>query len=216
MAQLNTNMNERGMNSRKRRSIKHSTHIDMTPMVDLMSLLITFFMLTTAFSKSKIMEIILPEPPEPVGTNSFSPGPRTLNLVLSGGNRIYYYIGVPPENESDMLASASKLQKLDFSKDGLRKTLLNLNILLFEKIDSLNSAYLAGEMKITNDSLSNIVRDFKKKDRKGPIVMIKADKTAKYRNIVDVIDEMQICNIARYAIVDPNEFELKLINNAPF
>ena len=41
---------------------KHAPHIDMTPMVDLMCLLITFFMLTTAFSKSKIMEIILPEP----------------------------------------------------------------------------------------------------------------------------------------------------------
>lgn len=216
MAQLNTNMNERGINSRKRRSKKHSIHIDMTPMVDLMSLLITFFMLTTAFSKSKIMEIILPEPTGPVGTNSVSPGSRTLNLLLSGGNKIYYYIGVPPENESDLNTSASKLQKLDFSKDGLRKTLLNLNILLFEKVDSLNSAYLAGEMKITNDSLSKIVKDFKKKDRKGPIVMIKADKTAKYRNIVDVIDEMQICNIARYAIVDPNEYELKLINNAPF
>jgi biopolymer transport protein ExbD len=216
MAQLNTNITERGISSRKRRSKKHPTHIDMTPMVDLMSLLITFFMLTTAFSKTKIMEIILPEPSGPVGTNSFSPGSRTLNLLLSGDNKIYYYIGVPPENEHDLSASAAKLQKLDFSKDGLRKTLLNLNILLYAKVDSLNEAYISGKMKISNDSLSKIVRDFKKKDRIGPIVMIKADKTAKYRNIVDVIDEMQICNIARYAIVDPNEYELKLINNAPF
>jgi biopolymer transport protein ExbD len=45
----------------KKRSKKHAPHIDMTPMVDLMCLLITFFMLTTAFSKSKVMEINLPE-----------------------------------------------------------------------------------------------------------------------------------------------------------
>ena len=45
----------------KKKAKKHAPHIDMTPMVDLMCLLITFFMLTTAFSKAKIMEINLPE-----------------------------------------------------------------------------------------------------------------------------------------------------------
>ena len=45
----------------KRKAKKFSTHIDMTPMVDLMCLLITFFMLTTAFAKPKAMEITMPE-----------------------------------------------------------------------------------------------------------------------------------------------------------
>ena len=45
----------------KKKAKKHAPHIDMTPMVDLMCLLITFFMLTTAFSKAKVMEINLPE-----------------------------------------------------------------------------------------------------------------------------------------------------------
>lgn len=52
---------EKGAKGAKKRAKKHSTHIDMTPMVDLMCLLITFFMLTTAFSKPKVMEIVLPE-----------------------------------------------------------------------------------------------------------------------------------------------------------
>ena len=38
----------------KKKAKKHAPHIDMTPMVDLMCLLITFFMLTTAFSKAKV------------------------------------------------------------------------------------------------------------------------------------------------------------------
>ena len=52
---------EKGGKGGKKRPKKHSTNIDMTPMVDLMCLLITFFMLTTAFSKPKVMEIVLPE-----------------------------------------------------------------------------------------------------------------------------------------------------------
>lgn len=52
---------EKGKSGGKKRPKKHLPHIDMTPMVDLMMLLITFFMLTTAFTKSKVMEIVLPE-----------------------------------------------------------------------------------------------------------------------------------------------------------
>ena len=52
---------EKGKKGGKRRPKKHGTRIDMTPMVDLMCLLITFFMLTTAFSKAKVMVITMPE-----------------------------------------------------------------------------------------------------------------------------------------------------------
>jgi biopolymer transport protein ExbD len=54
-----------GKKKGKRRAKKHSTHIDMTPMVDLACLLLTFFMLTTAFSKPKAMEIVLPDKDQP-------------------------------------------------------------------------------------------------------------------------------------------------------
>ena len=52
---------EKGKKGGKRRPKKHGTRIDMTPMVDLMCLLITFFMLTTAFSKAKVMVITMPD-----------------------------------------------------------------------------------------------------------------------------------------------------------
>ena len=79
----------------KKRPKKHSTNIDMTPMVDLMCLLITFFMLTTAFAKPKVMEITMPEPPDP--TKSQPPitisDKRTVNVLITGDDKIYYYTG---------------------------------------------------------------------------------------------------------------------------
>ncbi len=48
-------------------------------------------------------------------------------------------------------------------------------------------------------------------DTKGPVVLIKAAENVKYKNIVDIIDEMAICNIARYALVDINAVEKKMV-----
>jgi biopolymer transport protein ExbD len=201
----------------KRRAKKHSTHIDMTPMVDLMSLLITFFMLTTAFNKPKIMEIILPDKDVVQDT---SKGPeieakRTLNLILADNNRVYYYIGKPPMNDKDVAASTGKLFETNYGPDGIRKTVLKMNMLLYERVDTATQDVITGKSNISQDSLIALIRIFKKQDKKGPIVMIKADKKVRYRNIVDVIDEMAICNVARYAIVDMNEYEKKMLDAAP-
>jgi biopolymer transport protein ExbD len=208
-----------GKSHGKKRAKKHSTHIDMTPMVDLMSLLITFFMLTTAFSKPKVMEIILPEK-DPIENNENEDqaefiGSRTLNLILSGDDKVYYYVGKPPMNDEDVATIQTKFQKTDYSKDGIRKIVLKMNMLLYEKVDSATQNVITGKSKISQDSLLSLIKNFKKTDKKGPLVMIKADKKAKYKNIVDVIDEMSICNVARYAIVDINKYEEKLIILAP-
>lgn len=211
MAEIYTNSESGNRVYVKKRPKRHSTHIDMTPMVDLMSLLITFFMLTTAFSKAKIMEIILPEKDTSNHTSIDIPAPRTLNLILSGDNTVYYYLGKPPLNSNDVVASIGRLHKTDYSKDGIRKLVLKRNILLYEKIDSLNHGVIAGKSKISQDSMQNTIKLYKKQDNDGPIVLIKADKKAKYRNLVDAIDEMVICNVARYAVVEPNEYELKLV-----
>jgi hypothetical protein len=45
----------------------------------------------------------------------------------------------------------------------------------------------------------------------GPIVLIKATEKVKYKNVVDIIDEMAICNIARYSLTEMNSFEEKLL-----
>ena len=48
----------------------------------------------------------------------------------------------------------------------------------------------------------------------GPIVLIKATEKVKYKNMVDIIDEMAICNIARYSLTEMNSFEEKLLAKA--
>lgn len=200
---------------RKKRAIKHSTHIDMTPMVDLMSLLITFFMLTTAFARPKIMEIVLPQDDTSNTSQTPIPSARTLNLLLSGNNKLYYYIGKPPVSDAELEFSPLRLVKTNYGNKGIRKILLQKNILLYEKIDSMYKEIITGNMNVEKDSLLSLIRLYKKKDRHGPIVLIKAHKSAKYRNIVDVIDEMAICNVARYAVVDMNYYEQKMLETAP-
>ena len=215
MAEINPNNNVNNKSKGKRRAKKLSTHIDMTPMVDLMSLLITFFMLTLAFSKPKVMEIVLPDDRGGPGDSIKYPVHRVINLLLSENDKIYYYTGMPPASENDLKASGDRLQAINYGPDGLRKLLLIRNMILFEKVDSLTRDFISGKTKISQDSLLQLIRASKRKDKIGPIVLIKASKKAKYRNIVDVIDEMQICNVARYAIVDPSEYELKLLANTP-
>lgn len=192
----------------KRRPKKGSTHIDMTPMVDLMCLLITFFMLTTAFSKPKVMEIVLPDkikkdqkvdPPKIADS-------RTLNIILGPDDIVYWYPGKPEVTKP--------LQKTDFSATGIRQVLLDRNLALFKKIDQFQKDVIAGKINIKQDSLRSAIRQLKNDDDTGPIVLIKFYKTAKYKDLVDIIDEMSIVGIARYIITDINWIEESMVETA--
>src|SRR6185295_10075646 len=88
---------------KKLRAKKSSTHIDMTPMVDLAFLLLTFFMLTTTFSKPKRMDITMPtkDKPPPDQATKF-PESQTMSILLGEKNKIIWYMGredaeKPPE-----------------------------------------------------------------------------------------------------------------------
>lgn len=194
----------------KKKPKKHSTHIDMTPMVDLMCLLITFFMLTTAFSKPKVMEIVLPEkirknekvePPKIADS-------RTLNIVLGPNDKVYWYPG-----KADP-AALVPLQETDFSATGIRQILLDRNRALFLKIEQFQQDVITGKLEIKQDSLQSAIRQLKKDDDTGPIVLIKFYKKAKYKNLVDIIDEMSIVGIARYIITDINWIEEGMVERA--
>lgn len=52
-----------------------------------------------------------------------------------------------------------------------------------------------------------------KAEKKALIVLIKADDNSTYKNLVDILDEMSICNIGRYAIVDITPSEIEMIKN---
>jgi biopolymer transport protein ExbD len=191
----------------KRKAKKFSTHIDMTPMVDLMCLLITFFMLTTAFSKPKAMEITMPEKKN--DKNEKAPeisADRTLNVIISGNDKIYYYFGV-----ADPKKPLPELIETNYSKDGIRKVLLKRNKIVFKAVSELRDKVLKGELVMQDSTLNRKIKELKKSDKNAPIVLIKADEKAKYKNLVDIIDEMAITNVANYAIVDITPPELQMM-----
>ena len=196
----------------KKKAKTHVPHIDMTPMVDLMCLLIIFFMLTTAFSKAKIMEIVLPEKiKDPNAIPPKIPGSRTLNILLGPDNKIYWYPGLVKTEDFKNLPPVSEI---DFGPTGIRRLLLDRNIALFKKIDAFNNDVLTGKIVMKQDSVQNAIKKLKTDDDTGPIVLIKAYKKANYGNFVDILDEMNICGIARYTFVDIAWYEEKMVEAA--
>lgn len=197
----------------KKKATKGVARVDMTPMVDLMCLLITFFMLTTAFSKPKIMEIVLPEKLKDKDKKQDAPRiakSRTINLILGPENKIYWYNGLVEDPKNP-----PPLQVADFSggPTGIRELLLDRNRALFKKIDQFKTDVTAGKINIPRDSIQPAIRKLKSVDDTGPIVLIKAYKTANYGNFVDILDEMSIIGIARYAFVDINWIEEKMVES---
>jgi biopolymer transport protein ExbD len=193
----------------KKKPKKGDARVDMTPMVDLMSLLITFFMLTAAFSKPKVMEIVLPEK---VRKNEKVEPPkiaesRTLNIILGPDDKVFWY---PGKADPDVTV----LQETDFSADGIRQVLLDRNRALFRKIDQFEKDVIAGKIDIKQDSMRSAISQLKKDDDTGPIVLIKAYKTSKYKNFVDIIDEMSIVGLARYTFTEIDWIEEGLVVNA--
>src|SRR4030095_1980948 len=75
---------------------KRSTRVDLTPMVDLGFLLITFFIFTTAMSKPTGLKIILPKS-VPDSIKIKTPESGALTILLAGEGRIYYYEGADPQ-----------------------------------------------------------------------------------------------------------------------
>jgi biopolymer transport protein ExbD len=204
---------EKGKKGGKRKPKKHSTSIDMTPMVDLMCLLITFFMLTTAFAKAKVMVITMPEKNNDIKDQNQPQisAFRTYNILLTGDDQVYYYIGVADPKKPPL----PTLIKSDFSKDGIRKVLLEKNKDLFKKIAEYRDMRLTGKLIVADSTADNEIKRMKKEDSKGPIVLIKADDKAKYKDIVNIIDEMAICNIASYVVVEMSPVEKQMLNPAP-
>lgn len=186
---------------------KLSTRVDFTPMVDLGFLLITFFMLTTSLNKPKTMELNMP-----VKDDTAEPTPvkvsQTVTVLLTGNNQVMYYFSDP------VTLNPMTPQITDYSAGGIRPMLLRENRKRVPNIDSVQ--VYKDLFKINKMSESNMKANIArlKSDKEGLIVIIKADDNANFSNIVDILDEMLICNIGRYAIVDISEPEKELIKSS--
>lgn len=198
-----------GKKGGKKKLKRRVVNIDMTPMVDLMCLLITFFMLTTAFSKPKVMEIVLPEKIKKDKDKVDAPKIakwRTLNVILGPENKVLWYTGAVDDPKNP-----PPLQVTDFSPTGIRALLLERNRALFKKIEQFNNDIISGKIVIPRDSIEAQIGKLKRDDDTGPIVLIKAHKGANYGNFVDILDEMSIIGIARYTFVDISWIEEQMV-----
>jgi len=210
MADVNTgDSGGGGGKHQKRRAKKMSTRIDMTPMVDLAFLLLTFFVLTSTFNKAKTMEINFPA--DPKDEKERQKVNNALTFLMTNDNKLYYYEGefYPKANKDGK--PETQIKKSDFSKDGLRKVLLERNKPTREALAKLEDKFKKKEL--VDSTYKRMVRDEKSK-KDALTVLLKADDKATYKNMIDLIDELNITQVGKYAVVDLMPAELELIKAA--
>ncbi|HMI06026.1 MAG TPA: biopolymer transporter ExbD [Flavobacterium sp.] len=188
MAELNTGDGGGKKGSKKVRSKKGNNKVDLTAMVDLAFLLITFFMLTTTLSKPQSMNLGLPDkdPDKDKNKDVKVDENRTMTILLGDNNKLVRYVGLLATP-----VSGGAPKDFVYGKDGIRKELL---------------------------SRKEAVLQYTGNKDKGMIVIIKPSKKSNYRNLVDILDEMAIVNVPTYAIVNdftPEETKLLGENAAP-
>ena len=203
MAEIQENNSGKGKEGKGKQK-KMTIRVDFTPMVDMNMLLITFFMLCTSLSKPQTMEISMPTKDTQEDMQTKVAASRAITLLLGEDDKVYYYLGEP--NYQDY----TSLKETTYTPDGLRAVLLARNANVVARINELNKKKLDGE--ITEEEFKTQSTEIKK-DENAPIVSIKGTDESTYKNLIDALDERQICNISRYAIVPIAEGDLWLIKN---
>ena len=203
MAEIQENNSGKGKEGKGKQK-KMTIRVDFTPMVDMNMLLITFFMLCTSLSKPQTMEISMPTKDTQEDMQTKVAASRAITLLLGEDDKVYYYLGEP--NYQDY----TSLKETTYTPDGLRAVLLARNANVVARINELKKKKLDGE--ITEEEFKTQSTEIKK-DENAPVVSIKGTDESTYKNLIDALDEMQICNISRYAIVPIAEGDLWLIKN---
>ena len=189
----------------KKRAKKQSTRIDMTPMVDLAFLLLTFFVLTATFSKPKSMELTFPVPPDNIVDQP--PIKKGITFLLSKDDRIFYYEGEFKPTDSEK-GPKTTLSELNFSQESLRKYLLEKNKEMQDQVKDLIAKHDKGQLPDT--TFKRMVRE-RKADKDSYTYLIKTDDQATYKNVIDVIDELNYNVVGKYVMVDILKPELDLV-----
>jgi len=155
-----------------KRSKKRSTRVDLTPMVDLGFLLITFFIFTTTLTEPRTMRLYLPAdgPPTEYGVST------TLTVIPISGNKVFYYHGD--------LAQAIALHQ--YGTTNLSVT-GGIGDVIRQKQQALDKS---GHFTAKNLTF-----------------IIKPDASAKYKTIVDALDEITINDLKHYAFTDLEKVE---------
>ena len=174
---------------------KMNARVDFTPMVDMIMLLVTFFMLCTTLLKPQTMQISMPSDKDDIKDEqrSQAKASESITILVAGDNRLFYYRGKTEE-------AAQNLKETQYGGNGIRKVLKEMNVAALAKVDQLKKEFETLDIneeskKEYNDRLSEI------KSGKGtPTVIIKAADEATFDNLISVLDEMNICSIGKYVI----------------
>jgi len=192
----------------KKRAKKQSTRIDMTPMVDLAFLLLTFFVLTATFSKPKSMELTFPAPPPP--DQKPDEVKKGITFLLTKDDRIFYYEG-QFRAETDDKGPKTTISELSFSQTGnqsLHKFLLDKNKEMQDQIKALTKQF--ENKQLADTTYKRMVRQ-RKADKESYTYLIKTDDKATYKNVIDVIDELNINVVGKYVMVDIMKPEMDMV-----
>jgi biopolymer transport protein ExbD len=177
MAQLDTSSGGGKKGPGVKKAKKLSTRIDLTPMVDLGFLLITFFIFTTTMSKPKAMSLVMPVDKDEIKKEEQNKvkASTALTALLSKDHRVYYYYGIGDDPTVDPGIKVTGFQ----AKGGVRDAIIELKKRVADKITT-------GELTIKDKAT----------------VLIKPDSTCQYEDVVNMLDEMAINELDIYAIID--------------
>ncbi len=197
---------------------KMNTRVDFTPMVDMMMLLITFFMLCTTLSKPSAMQLTMPSNDKNINDEdrNATKASHTVTLYLASNDKIYHVDGIPKYDDPTCIKETT------WGKDGLRNVLITHTVeegynpvaRVMDAKSKLDKKKLSSNMpdSIYQKELSDIKNG---KLESGKIetltVIIKVLDTASYKNMVDALDEMTICSIGKYVIDKVNPDDEKLL-----
>lgn len=201
MAAIDTNTNNGS--KRKGQPTKLNLKVDFTPMVDMNMLLITFFMFCTTLATPKVMDVIMPTKEIDPDNPTLSPESRTLTLLLSESGKVFYYWGIPDYEDKSTLKETSV-------DAGLRSILLERNTSITAQANELKEK--KRNKQITEEEFKAGISEIKK-SKENLIVIVKPTDKSNYSSLVKTLDEMQICNIGRYAIVNVDDGDKFLLEN---
>lgn len=188
---------------------KKNTRVDFTPMVDMMMLLITFFMLCTTLAKPSAMQLTMPSNDKNLEKEdkSVTKASHTITIYLGSDNKIYYVAGLPDYENADCVKETT------WGKDGIRNVLIqhtteegiNPVARILQAKKKLDERKLAYNSKMTDEQYQKELSELKNGNVNGekiPVltIIIKPLDTANYANMVEALDEMQICSIGKYVI----------------
>ena len=200
---------------------KMDTRVNFTPMVDMMMLLITFFMLCTTLSKPQAMQLTMPSNDENMSKEdkSVTKASYTITLYLGGDDKLYYVEGLPEYENADCLKETT------WGKDGVRKLLIEhitedgfspvAKVMMAKKKLDKKKAEM-GE-RFTKEAYEKELSEIRSGNNvdgekiQTLTVIIKPLDVSTYDNMVQALDEMLVCSIGKYVIDKVNEDDQKLL-----